>query len=572
MIKNIYIKDFALIESLKLDFHSGLNVIIGETGSGKSMLIDSLIIVFGGRASVDLVRHGTSKAIIEIELLSKNRSVLDILKDNEIEYDPNSIIILRREISSKGNTRNFVNDTPVNLSVLKQIGDYVIDFHGQHDHQSLLNPENHAEIFDKSAGLELIIQDYNQKFLELKSKISDYRDLTKREKSLKEKTEFSKFKLEEILKTNPLENEDEILENELKLLENSEIRFNLSNDLYKDLYDSEESVWGKLNKSSQLLNQLSNFDSQFVEFKTEIESAIISLKEIALFSNTYATSVEFNPERIEEIRLRLNQLKGLQKKYGSLDEIIKLKHEIEAELKLTENFDYELKQLINQIKEIKVDLFSKALEIENARDSYSIKFSDEIIKSLTDLGINNASFEVSLNRRKTELKSVDTLSYYDGDSNYEFQANGINNIEFFISTNLGEMPKPLKQVASGGEISRIMLSIKSIISEKDNISCMVFDEIDTGVSGRIALMVGVAMKKLSGTHQILAISHLPQIAASSSALILVEKIEESGKTFSKSKLLNQNEIITEIAKMMSGNIVTQASLDNASELIKNIKR
>lgn len=569
MIKNLYIKDFALIESASIDFSDGLNVIIGETGSGKSMLIDALILAFGGRASSELVRNGANKSIIELHLKCNDFRIKDILSENDIDYNDEHTI-LRREISAKGNTRNFVNDSPVTTAILKQIGDIFIDFHGQHDHQSLLNSANHANIFDKSANIDDFMLDYTEKYEILKNTISKYKSLIAKESKLKDKSEIQRFKLDEINKVNPTENEDEILEAELKLLENSELLFSLSSELYSELYDSDVSAWNILSKSSIVLKQLSKIDSSFTEYFNELESAIITIKEIASFSNNYHNGIEFNPERIEQIRLRLLQLKGLQKKFGTIQEILKLKNEIIADLQLVENFDDEIKKLKSEIHEQKEQLFKSALILESKRREYITSFSDSIIEGLANLGINNSKFEVRLDRQFLNSDELTSLCFNANGETCEFLPNGINKIEFFISTNLGESVKPLKQVASGGEVSRIMLSIKNILAEKDNISCLVFDEIDTGVSGRIAQKVGIAMNKLAIYHQILAISHLPQIAAAAKQIILVEKFEEESKTFSLTKLLNKDEKVIEIAKMMSGSQVSEASVNNAIELIKSI--
>ncbi|MDT3738648.1 MAG: DNA repair protein RecN [Candidatus Kapabacteria bacterium] len=568
MIRNLYIKDFALIESSRVDFSDGLNVIIGETGSGKSMLIEALIIAFGGRASSDLIRNNASKAVIEIEISTQNQKIIDLLNENEIEFSGETIII-RREISTKGSTRNFIGDSPVNLSLIKQLGDLFIDFHGQHDHQSLLNAANHPEIFDKSAGLYEKLESYSLQFNKLKDKISDYKQLLNKERNLKDRAEIQKFKLDEISKVNPNENEDEILESELKLLENSETLYSLSSELYSDLYGSEESVWNGLSKTLNLLGQLEKIDDSFAEYLKELNSSLISIKEIAYFSNDYKSSIEFNPQRIEEIRQRLMQLRGLQKKFGSIAEIINLRNELQEDLKLIENFDEKKSALESEIKALKIDVLKIGLEIENQRRNYAPDFSSQIVDSLANLGINNSVFNPLITRQYAEsVKLSDFSTALDGQI-VELLPDGINQIEFYISTNLGESVKPLKQVASGGEVSRIMLSIKNILADKDNIASLVFDEIDTGVSGRIAQMVGQSMKNLAKYHQIIAISHLPQIAAVADVCLLVEKFETDSKTFSEVRLLSDKEKVVEIAKMMSGEEISEASLNNAFVLINN---
>ncbi|MDX9789667.1 MAG: AAA family ATPase, partial [Candidatus Kapabacteria bacterium] len=459
MIQSILIKDFALIESVHINPAPGLNVIIGETGSGKSMLIDALILAFGGRASSEVVRNGASKSIIEIEFEDKDGRIKKLLSGNDVDVD-SDIIILRREINVKGATRNFLNDTPVSLTLLREIGNLFIDFHGQHEHQSLLNSANHIEIFDKSCILDDLIIDYQNKLNALREMTGNLRNLNSEEKKLKDKFEINNFKLEEIRKVNPVENEDTKLADELKILENSEFLFGLSSELYDVLFDSEYSAYTSLNRSLNILSQLIEYDTSFKDFYKELESAIISAKEIALFANDYNNSVEFNPEKIESIRTRLLQLRGLEKKYGSIGEVLKLKQEIENELSLTENFDDEKLLLVNKIKATKKELLDSALQIERMRLESKGDFSKSIVQSLNQLGIANSRFEVKIDRAVAISDSVESLTVNHDGQIVQFLENGINNLEFYISTNLGEESKPLKGVASGGEISRIMLSIK----------------------------------------------------------------------------------------------------------------
>ncbi|GAB1371681.1 DNA repair protein RecN [Candidatus Kapaibacterium sp.] len=568
MIKSLLVKDFALITESYVKLDKGLNVILGETGSGKSMLIDALSAVFGERVSAMIVRNGAVKSVIEVEISITNDEIIDILKQNEIELFDDHMII-RREISAKSGSRNFVNDTPVNMNILKQIGEKFIDFHGQHEHQSLLNSTFHAEIFDKSAKISDLIEQYSQLYYNLKNNVEELNTLINSEKILREKYEYSRFKLEEILKVNPVENEDLNLEKELNFLENSEILYTLSNQLYHELYDDENSIFNKLSLSLKTISKLTQIDTSFDEYFKELESALIIMREVSSFTNDYYSNIEFNPEKIEQIRLRLLQIKSLQKKYGSVGDIIKLKEQLQSELILIEKFEENKNKLINEINELKRAIFEKALIIEQKRVEYSKEFSGNIVESLNNLGINNATFEVKVERNIADFNDTTDFSYNYNGTNYSILRNGINNIEFFISTNLGESPKPLQSVASGGEVSRIMLSIKNILADKDNISCLVFDEIDTGVSGRIAQMVGKSMSELSKYHQIISISHLPQIVAYADMCILVEKIENADSTTSSSKVLNEEEKIHEIAKLISGSQVSDESLRSAELLINN---
>ena len=567
MIESIKIQNFILIDNLELSFSPGLNIITGETGSGKSMLISALILLFGERAGSDYVRFGENKALIEAILKSDNYEIINLLKENEIELFDSEIII-RREISSKGNTRNFINDTPVSLNILKKLGELFIDFHGQHDHQALLNPENHIRIFDRTANYISLLNEYSETYSLLKEKVSEYHSLKSKEKSLLQKIDYQRFTLDEINKTNPLENEDIILEKELNIAQNAEKIFVLTNEIFEKLYNDDSSAFTLLSSSMKNLNDLSEFDISFKEFQTELEASKISMKEIASAAKSYSDAIEFNPQKIEEIRSRLYQLKLLQKKYGSLNDILELKGKIQLELSVIDNFDYEIENLKIEIKSLqnKCGDFAQKLSVE--RKNFALVVERNVIDNLENMGIANAGFKVQIKNNIINTKNeIDALGNIDGKF-FSLNQYGIDELEFLISTNKGEVLKSLSEVASGGEISRVMLSLKSLVAKSDTIDTMVFDEIDNGISGRIAQKVGLVMDDISKYRQIIAITHLPQIAALGDINVSIEKKEINERAISYARILNDEEKLYEIAKMLSGDEITEAGLQSAVELIK----
>jgi len=568
MIKSLKIQNFVLIDVLDIEFTEGLNIIIGETGSGKSMLADAMLLLFGGRASADFVRNGANKAILETELdYHNNSSVEELLKSNDIEiYDHNTIII-RREINSKGISRTFINDSPVNLSVLKSFGDLLIDFHGQHDHQSLLDQKKHIEIFDSIYNQDILIHNYHILRDELSVLINDYTNLQQRESDLINRKEKISFQLKEIMQVDPKPDEDSILERELEILENAEQIIIQCNECYESLYSADNSVYAILARTKKIIENLSKFDFQFNQYSGEVQSAEIIIKEASVFLNDYVDKLNFDQAKIEDIRLRLYAINNLKRKYGTLSEIIELRDKVQKELDESDNFQYSLREKRAKIDDLKREIAKVVTEISEKRRKNAIVFERLVSEKLQIMGIQNATFKVNFNFAESDADEL--LSIFYNGKQCKLLESGIDELEFYISTNIGELPTPLSNVASGGEVSRIMLAIKSIMAENDTIPILVFDEIDTGISGRIAQKVGLVMKDLAKFHQIIAITHLPQIAALGEQVLLVRKFEDNIRTWIESTLLTENEKINEIAKMISGELVSDAAIESAKVLINS---
>lgn len=566
MIKSLSIRDYILIDKIIVHFDSGLNIITGETGVGKSIIIDAVNLLIGEKASNDIIRTGSEKAVIEgIFDITGNQKVINFLGEND--YDINDELIIRREILKKGSSRSFINDSPAPLSHLKELGKYLIDLHGQHEHQSLLRTETHLQLLDNFGNLNKLIEEYREHYFKLKKLFDTLDELKNSEKSAREKKDLYEFQVKEIDAINPKPGEVEELKTKINILEHSEKLYENTQRIYEILFENEYSVYDQLIKVRNILDDLSRIDKTFADFRTDANTAISIVNELSMFIQSYNSRIEFSPELLEEYRERLTSLLLLQKKYGgTLESVIEYREKIEKEILLAENFEEEIQKIELEIEKERTLCTECAIRLSEMRREIAERISKMIVSILKELGINNAKFEVVFENKKIESNRAFVKL---GNEFYEAGPDGFDKIEFFISTNPGEEPKPLAKVASGGEVSRIMLALKTILAKSDRLPIMIFDEIDSGISGRIAQKVGKALRNLSEFHQIIAITHLPQIAGFAQTHFTVEKKIKDGRAFTTIRKLDDEKRIYEIAKLISGEDITQASLDSAKELIFN---
>ena len=576
MLKTLLIKNYALIEEIEVEFESGLNIITGETGAGKSILIDALSLVLGERASSDVIRRGADKAVVEAVFgIAGNKRVCGFVESQDLELS--SDLILRREISAKGHNRCFINDTPVALSVLQAVGDLLVDLHGQHDHQSLLRTETHIDLLDDFGGLAGLKEEYVASYGRLTELFSFLGELQAKERQLRERKDLYEFQIQEIDVLAPQRGEEDALERELKILENSEKLFEATSNLHQMLYEGEKAVYDQLVLARNQLEDLARIDASFEEIKNECASAVAIVSEVSKFIQSYNSKVEFNPERLEQIRDRLGKLALLKKKYGgSVDAIIEHRDKIGQEFALAENFEGEIKKLAEKIEEERRVCSAAAQRLSAKRREHVGKINNSVAAELAKLGISNARFDVKVENHligKSNGSSQPLRAYVKlGREFFQATLKGIDDVEFHISTNLGEELKPLVRVASGGEISRIMLALKLILAKSERLPLLIFDEIDVGVSGRIAVSVGKSLKTLSQFHQVVAITHLPQIAGLADTHFVVEKVEREKRTKTRLRKLELEERVREVAKLMSGTQVTEAGLRGARELMGLAKK
>jgi len=568
MLKTLFIRNYALIDELTVEFSNGLVIITGETGAGKSIIIDALSLIIGERASTDVVRTGTEKGIVEgVFSTAANKRLKALLQLNEIELTDD--LIVRREVSAKGQNRCFVNDSPVTLALMKHMGEVLVDLHGQHEHQSLLHVETHIGMVDDFGGLDGSVTEFQTSYRKLKDLTAQLQGLCELEQQLREKRDLYEFQMQEIDAVSPQQGEEEHLEAEMKILENAEKLSGATGKLYELLYEGEQSVRDMLVQARNQLRELAEIDKVFDEAAKESDSAEAIVSELAKFVQRYSAGVEFNPERLEGLRQRLGQLSLLKKKYGgSLEAVIAHREKIGQEVSLAENFDEVIRKLSEQVETQRKECGVLAQRLSAKRKDTGKKIDKAIVTELTKLGIQNGTFRTRIDQEEIPGPSDGEFRYASiGKKRVELNDRGCDVVEFYISTNLGEEVKPLARVASGGEISRIMLALKSILAKSDRLPVLIFDEIDVGVSGRVAQAVGLSLKSLSSFHQVIAITHLPQIAGLADSHFVVYKSEDGDRARTSIRKLSLDERIREVAKLMSGERVTEAGLKGARELM-----
>jgi DNA repair protein RecN (Recombination protein N) len=569
MLRSLSIRNYALIDEVTAEFSSGLVILTGETGAGKSIIIDALSLILGDRASSEVVRRGTDKAIVEAVFdVTGNGKVKALLQENEMEVADD--LIARREISAKGQSRCFLNDSPVTLGLLKQTGQLLVDLHGQHEHQSLLRIETHIGMLDEFGGLARMVAEFQSALKTLREGLARLRDLRERESHLREKQEFYLFQAKEIDAVNPQLDEEERLATDLRILENAETLFGATTEVYQSLYEGDRSVHDLLVVARNQLHTLAAIDPRFADAARECSSAEAIVSELAKFVQSYNAGVEFSPERLEEIRDRLGRMSLLKRKYGgSLQAVIEHRRKIAEELSLAENFEEVTAGIQGEVAAARKQCALIAERLSVKRNEVARKIDKAIVEELARLGIPHARFSTRITQQEypqtAALENEECVQL--GRKAVRLNACGYDDVEFFISTNLGEDEMPLVKVASGGEVSRIMLALKSILAKSDRLPVLIFDEIDVGVSGRIAQAVGSSLKTLSGFHQVIAITHLPQIAGFADTHFAVVKEETQGRARTSLHKLTLDEQVREVAKLMSGAEVTEAGLAGARELM-----
>lgn len=564
MLKYLSIRNYALIADVSIDLSPGLTVLTGETGAGKSILLGALGTILGERVDTTVLRTGTSKAVIEgIFCLEAGHPVFEFLTEHDLDAGDRQILI-RREIHHTGRTRAFVNDTPVQLSLLQGLGDLLVDLHGQHEHQSLLKEENHLHFVDGFGQHEQELADVRECFAALTRSLNELGQLRQRRESLAAQRDLDVFHMAEIDKVDPDVDEDERLAQEATRIEHAERLFSLCEQCYAALYDSEGSVHDQLAQTSTWLNQLSEIDESFKKVLPDFDSVRVAVDDVASTVSSYRSKIDFSPERLDEIQNRRAQLTGLKKKLGrSLAEIIAYRKEIGNKTASFSTFESGVAEVTARVETERKKL-SAACEALSSKRQEAVKVIEAVIPQLLEhLGMPGSRFTVELAYQDDPNGLVEI-----GGRSLRAAATGMDFAKFLISTNPGESLKPLRKVASGGEISRVMLGLKSTLATQGQIPVLVFDEIDNGVSGRIASAVGRKLLELSRGHQVLCITHLPQIACMGDTHYGVEKTSESGRTETRVTLLNVSERAEAIGKLLAGEQMTETHLKSAKELLQ----
>ncbi len=548
MLQQLSIKNIALIDELNIELGSGFNVLSGETGAGKSIIIDSLNLVLGERADKELVRTGTSKARIEgIFNIEGNSAVIDLLEENGIEREEDLLIIVR-ELNADGKSVCRINGNAVTLSVLKKIADKLADIHGQHEHQLLLNKDTHLSFLDSFGGDAVFEQKENVRiaYTYYKSCLDKLNGDWGTQEERADKIEMLQFQIEEIEKAEISIGQEQDLSNRLEILKNAD---KIKDNIFEASRFISNGTLDNIRSASSLLSKITYADERYEEFFNRVESAFYELEDISEELNTEANSIDADPFEIEKIEDRLAQIKKIYRKYG---------HDEEAVLKFYDDACEELDRLINaektidelekQAEQFKKEYLRQADKLSEIRHDVAISFEDRIKSELADLGMKNATLEVD---------------FFEAE---KISSNGYDEVEFLFSANTGEPVKSLSKIISGGEMSRFMLAMKSVAADDVMLPTMVFDEIDTGISGSGAQVVAQKIAGLSKKHQVIAITHLPQIASMADCHFLIKKFAENERTHTEVFLMDIDERRREIARLAGGN-ETELAIKRADEIL-----
>ena len=552
MLSHLSISNYALIDELEIDFRDELTIITGETGAGKSILLGALSLILGKRADTQSLLDKTKKCVVEGTFNIKDYGYHDFFSSNELDYDDHTVI--RREINQNGKSRAFINDTPVNLELLKELGESLIDVHSQHKTLTLQESKFQLSYIDAYIQHYDLLNDYKNDFILYNRLNTELTELLEKESQSKIDQDYFQFQFEELNNANLSDDEEqEKLEKELEMLNHSEeIKTNLSKASIA-LLSGENNLTAELKEISNIISKVAFIYSEVEEISKRIESCNIELKDIANEIESAEQKIIFSTERINEINERLDLIYHLQQKHrvSTINELINVKNNISEKLTSITTLDFQIEKLKKQISEIEKKLIISSTEITKNRKKAIPGIEKGVVEVLKNLAMSNAEFKISLSLLN------------------EFSINGKDKVIFLFNANKGGELKELSKVASGGELSRLMLSIKSLISVKQLLPTIIFDEVDQGVSGDIADKVGNILLKMSQSMQVLTITHLPQIAGKGTSHLLVYKESDEKNTYTRITSLKEKERISEIAKMLSGNELTKAALENAKALLKN---
>lgn len=552
MLLNLHVKNLAIIDEAEVDFTPHLNVLTGETGAGKSIVIGSIGTTLGGKVSKDLIRTGAEFALTEMTFLVEEEKKREELAELGISLEEDGTLLISRKITQT-RTINRVNGETVTASVIKQIADLLLDIHGQNEQQSLLHKAKHLEILDRYAGEELAgeaekFENLYRRFKEIEQELSG--EEMPEEERLRE-ISFLQYELQEIENASLVSGEEEELENQFKILSNaSKIAEGLS-EIYQETSQAQDSVSERIAAASRTLQQIVTYDERLGDYADQLSDLDSLVTDFNRSISEYMDGFETNPEKLNEVEKRLDLVRSLKAKYGATTEDVLLYAEnVRKKLARYEDYESHREELKKEMEEVRKQLDGLSASLTKIRTKCAEILEKEIMQALSDLNFLQASFMIRITAKE------------------EYTAKGVDDVEFLISTNPGEELRPLKNIASGGELSRIMLAIKTVFVAHDDIPTMIFDEIDVGISGRTAQMVAEKLAVLGKEHQVICISHLAQIAAMADTQYLIEKENEGGHTSSMIRQLSEEESIQELARILGGAEITETVLENAREMKK----
>ena len=551
MLLEISIKNFAIIEEISLNFEKGMTVLTGETGAGKSIIIDAMNMMLGSRATTDVIRHGAPKAEIEgLFAVESNRHLTALFEEQGLEWTDE--LIIRREILQNGRSVSRINGQMVNLSVLKAVGQHLVDIHGQHDQEELMRPQLHITMLDEfgDAAFFQTKAAYRQTFEDYKRLRKQVVELQRNQQENKARIEMLEFQIAEIEAAALEVDEDVRLEQERQRLLNHKMIADTLTNAYTMLDAEEFSSLANVRSAMNDLESIEEYDTSYKELSGQLAETFYALEDITKRLEDVVDGLEFDGNRLMQVESRLDLIHSITRKYGGqVKDVLEYLAQITKEYSLLTGSDLSSEELEKELKRLEKSLVTLAQNLSDQRHALAQALENEIQQELADLYMDKARFQVRFSKAK-------------------FNREGNEAVEFYISTNPGEDFKPLVKVASGGELSRLMLAIKSAFSRKEGKTSIVFDEVDTGVSGRVAQAIAAKIHKIGQNGQVLAISHLPQVIAAADYQFYIEKISDEHSTVSTVRLLNREERIEEIAKMLAGEDLTEAARQQAEQLLK----
>ena len=556
MLEDLSVKDFALIDTVSLEFGKGLNILSGETGAGKSILIGSLTFLLGGKAGIDSVRTGTEEARVSGSILLEPNCLQARawLADKGISPEDDRVL-LRRTLRSNGKSSTWIQDTPVTRNELAEFTSFLVDIHGQHDHQSLLKVDEHRRFLDSYAGIVDEVSAFTALYITLANKRKTREEMNSSESDRKQKIELLTFGIDEIRKANLKTGEEEELDAEEQRLSQHEKLFSLVDQIAETLSGSDGTVLS-LKKTRATLESAAGIDASLSASLSRLESSFYEIEDVAETLRQYRDSLTFDPKRLEQIEERLSLIFKLRKKYGTtISEILDYANNAKLQLEQFSGWESNRATIDAEICDLEKKIFIAGTAISDMRKKASASLQEGVESILRTLGMNGTRFLVDLSRRESS-ETVQNSGPY-----------GFDNIEFMISANPGEPLKPLARIASGGELSRVMLALKTVLADADEAGTLIFDEIDTGIGGEVALAVGGHLKKLSGRKQILCITHLASIAVRADNQIKIEKSIQGDKTITQANSVSGAARTEEIARMLAGDGFSAASMQHAEELL-----
>ncbi|QUH31060.1 DNA repair protein RecN [Vallitalea guaymasensis] len=554
MLIHLHVKNYALIDEINVDFDDNLNILTGETGAGKSIIIGSINAVLGGKVSKDMIRTGCDSALIELLFYVDNNVVLSKLHEYDINMDNNKELLITRKININGRSVFRMNGQVVTTSIVKDISTKLIDIHGQHEHQSLLNKKNHLSLLDTFCGVDVLelkekLREKYAYYMELSSKIDHF---MLDEHTRKKEISFLEYEINEITSANLIIGEDEKLKEEYTLLSNGKKIIKSMSEIHTYVNGDSTNMTGAIDQIGQavrLLSGIKTLDKNIMNMEEQISNIEIMLSDFNRDINDYISSFELDESRYFEIEDRIDLINNLKMKYGdTIEEILKYKEEKEKYLEELINHEEHLNQINKEINTLKNEIEVYCGDLTRIRKEKAKHISKLIVNALRHINLLNTNFIIEVNRAN------------------KFNSNGWDEIEFLISTNVGEPLKSLSKVASGGELSRIMLAIKSVLAGSDDIESLIFDEIDTGISGKTAGLVAEKLVQISKEHQVICITHLAQIAAMGDAHFIIQKKVKDNVTHTLINKLDKESSINELARLLGGIKITDAVIANAKEM------